>query len=113
MIVVTDTQVTPGQITLTAGQFVRLIFQNQGTVDFELVVQNLKPDNVFPDESMGGNLSKQQLDKVNNDAGNGSVHLLAAPQGTAIVTFTPNQKGSFPFTVNIAGHPLSGTIVVQ
>ncbi len=112
-IVVGDTQVTPSQITLTAGQFVRLIIQNQGSVDYDLTIKNVKPDDVSPDESMAGNISREQLDKVNNDAGNGAVHLLAAPQGTAIVTFTPNQKGSFPFTVNIAGHPLSGTIVVQ
>ncbi len=113
MIAVTDTQVMPNQITLRNGQFARLMFQNQGSVDFELTVQNLKPDNVFPDESMAGNLLKDQLDKVNNDAGNGVIHLFAAPQGTAVVIFTPKQTGTFPFTVTIAGHQLTGNIVVQ
>ncbi len=113
MIAVTDNQIAPSTISVPAGQFIRLMFQNQGSVDFDLVVQNLKPDNVFPDESMAGKIPSNTLDKINNDAGNGVIHLAAVPQGTAFVTFTPKQKGTFPFTVNIAGHQLSGSIVVQ
>ncbi len=113
MIAVTDTQIAPGSITVSKGRFVRLMIQNQGSVDYELMIQNLKPDNVLADESMAGNLPRDTLDKVTNDAQNGAVHLFAAPQGTANVSFVANQTGTFPFTIKIGGHTLTGSLVVQ
>ncbi len=113
MISVTDKTVAPSQVTLTAGKFIRLIIQNQGSGEYEFQVLNLKPDDVTADESLAGSVSSDQLSTVDDDAGNGKIHLFAKPQGAASVTFTPAKKGTFPFTITINGQQLTGNVVVQ
>ncbi len=113
MFYVTDTTVAPNQITVKSGQFVRLVVANMGTVNAEFLIQNLKSDNILSDESLAGPISQDLLTKVQDKANNGMIQLYITPQGSAAVSFTPKQAGTFPFVVNIGGHQLSGKIVVQ
>lgn len=110
---VSETTVTPNQLSWKAGEFVKLMLDDMGNSPFEFQVQNLTADNVVPDESLAGPVPEDQKSTVDSDASNGTVHLFAMPQGNASVSIMASKAGSYPFTVKIAGKTLTGTITIQ
>lgn len=112
----TEFKFDPNQLTVKAGQRVRIVFQNKGTVDHELEVEDLKADNVVLDLSQAGNIPADQKSEVMDDAADGKVHPYAAAGGTATIDFTPTEAGTFDFACNLPGHKeqgMVGTMVVQ
>ncbi len=115
-VVGTEFKFEPNQLTLTTGQRVRIVFQNQGTVDHELEVESLKADNVVLDLSNAGTIPDDERDEAMGDALGGEVHAYAAAGSVATVDFTPTTAGTYNFACNLPGHKesgMTGTIIVQ
>ncbi len=115
-VVGTEFKFEPNQLTFKAGQRARIVFQNQGTVDHELEVEDLKADNVVLDLSKAGNIPEDERDEATGDASSGEVHEYAAAGGSATIDFTPTTAGTYNFACNLPGHKesgMTGTIVVQ
>jgi uncharacterized cupredoxin-like copper-binding protein len=100
----------PAQITVKAGQLVRLTLKNAGTVDHELEITGLSPKDLTIDQSQAGTIPDAEKNEAADDAQKGLVHLYTAPNGTSIVQFTPQQTGTFEFFCGIAGHKDSGMV---
>ncbi len=109
-------EVDQTQIVLKAGQRVRIVFENKGTVDHELEIDDFQADNVVLDLSQAGNIPADQQSEAMDDATDGKVHPYAAAGGTATVDFTPTIVGTYNFACNLPGHKeqgMDGTVVVQ
>lgn len=112
----TEFKFDPNQLSLKVGQRVRIVFQNKGTVDHELEIEDMKADNVVLDESQGGNMPEDEMREAMDDAAKGVVHEHAAGGGTVTVDFTPTTAGTYDIACNLPGHKeagMVGSIVVQ
>lgn len=104
------------QITVKAGQPVRLVFKNAGTIDHELEVDGLNPKDYTVDQSQAGAIPEAERTETSEDVQKAIVHVYAAPNGTAIALFTPQQTGTFEFSCGISGHKdagMVGKLIVQ
>ena len=89
----------PNKITLKAGQSVKFILVNKGTVDHDLHSEALPL--VVP--AAMGEMAGMEHDTLR-------------PGKIAVVTFTPKKKGTFAFWCTAPGHQdagMKGTIVIQ
>jgi uncharacterized cupredoxin-like copper-binding protein len=115
-VIATEFKFDPNTITVKVGQPVQIIMKNNGTVDHELEVEDLKASNAVLDLSQAGKIPEDERDEAMGDAAQGEVHAYAAAGGTATITFTPTTAGSYDFACNLPGHKdagMTGTIVVQ
>lgn len=112
----TEFKFSPNQITVKVGQPVTIVYKDGGSVDHELEVDSMPASNVSLDLSQSGKIPEDEQDEAMGDAARNQVHEYAAAGGTAVVTFTPTQAGTYNFACNLPGHKeagMTGTIVVQ
>lgn len=112
----TEFKFSPNQITVKVGQPVTIVYKDGGSVDHELEVDSMPASNVSLDLSQSGKIPEDEQDEAMGDAAGNQVHEYAAAGGTAVVTFTPTQAGTYNFACNLPGHKeagMTGTIVVQ
>jgi uncharacterized cupredoxin-like copper-binding protein len=81
-------------IEVVAGQPVKLIYTNTGTLDHDFSVDQIDVDDVSDE---GGHHHQHDGDLPD-------LHLGIEPGGTAILRFTPTTSGTYTFICTIEGH---------
>jgi len=102
---------SPETIEVTAGQLIKLVFQNADSLDHDLSVME------FPMEMMGAT----QAPMAGHDMGNmggmePELHMAALMGQTATLEFTPTKPGTYEFFCTVAGHKeagMKGTLFVK
>jgi uncharacterized cupredoxin-like copper-binding protein len=106
----TEFAFNPARLTFKAGQPVRLVFNNAGTIDHALVIENMKADNVQLDLGKAGTIPEGQRTQALDDAQKGTVRLFAAAGKQATAEFTPQGSGTFQMICDLPGHKESGMV---
>ncbi len=104
-------QFSPSTLEVVAGQPVKLVFKNGGTVEHDFSVME------FPMEGMGasGTQSMPGHD-MSNMPEVPDLHTAAMMGQSAALEFTPTKPGTYEFFCTVAGHKqagMVGTLVVK
>lgn len=94
----------PASFEVTAGQPVRLVFQNDDVVEHDFSIM------AFPMSQM----SSQQDDMPGHNMGDMAtqpeLHVAAPVGGQGVLEFTPSKPGTYTFSCTIAGHMEAGML---
>jgi uncharacterized cupredoxin-like copper-binding protein len=115
-----DIRFDPGELRLRAGEPVRLVFVNEGSIDHDLSILGISASEEVVEASA---MRHGETDHAGAHGGAhadtmmtpGTVHLAAAPGERASIEFTP-KAGAFEVVCTIAGHReagMAGAAVVE
>ncbi|MBI4498053.1 MAG: multicopper oxidase domain-containing protein [Chloroflexi bacterium] len=109
----------PAAFQLTAGQPVRLVFQNEGKLLHDVAVLGLEAD---VHEAMAGEHGQdphgmqevkaegEHAGDAMHDIGDAQVHVNAEPGEAGVVEFTPAASGTYQFVCTLKGHKEAGMV---
>lgn len=100
----------PASIEVTAGQPVKLTFENMDTVDHDLSIME------FPMEMMGATQEPMADHDMGGMTEQPELHMAALMGQNAVLEFTPSKPGTYEFFCTVAGHKeagMVGTMVVN
>jgi len=100
----------PASFEVTAGQPVRITFNNEDVVEHDLSVLEMPTSQMSESsDSMGGH-------DMNDTEMEPDLHVAAAAGGSGQVEFTPTKPGTYEFFCTVAGHKeagMHGTLTVR
>lgn len=118
-IAATDIAYGTNELTVSAGQPVKVSLQNDGALvhDFSISVVPVS-GKVVAEEGMGDDHSMMEgHDMTMEEHGEApAVHVAAAPGTIGTVTFTPSTPGTYEYYCTVEGHKeagMAGTLVVE
>ncbi len=100
----------PAMIEVTAGQPVKLTFQNKDVVDHDFSIME------FPMEMMGATQEPMAGHDMGGVTDLPELHMAALMNQTSTLEFTPSKPGTYEFFCTVAGHKAAGmvgTLVVK
>ncbi|MBP6786095.1 MAG: cupredoxin domain-containing protein [Candidatus Promineofilum sp.] len=111
----TDVAYDISQIEVTAGQPVKVIFNNQGTLVHDFSITEI------PHSGEVVAVATETADMAAHEAEMGhmeepDVHVAVGPGASGSVTFTPTTAGEYEYHCTVAGHleaGMAGTLIVK
>jgi plastocyanin len=100
----------PATIEVTAGQPVKLTFENMDTVDHDFSILEI------PVVSTGATQEPMAGHEIGNMTTEPQLHVAAMMGQTGVLEFTPTKPGTYEFFCTVAGHKeagMVGTLVVK
>jgi uncharacterized cupredoxin-like copper-binding protein len=100
----------PATIEVTAGQPVKLTFQNTDALEHDFSIME------FPVEMMGATQEAMPGHDMSGMAEEPELHVAAMMNQTSTLEFTPTKPGTYEFYCTVAGHKdagMKGTLVVK
>ena len=101
---------SPATIEVTAGQPVKLTFENADSLDHDLSIME------FPMANMGATAEPMAGHDMSNMTEEPELHIVAVMGATSSFEFTPTKPGTYEFFCTVAGHKeagMKGTLVVK
>jgi len=112
----------PSEITLTAGEPVRLVLDNSdGALLHDLNIEGMPATGVSTEGGADHMMDGPGTDMpdgghMGDDAGNEELHVSADAGDTAVLEFTPTEAGEYVFYCSVEGHRdagMEGTITAE
>lgn len=103
-------QYQPATIEVTAGQPVKLTFNNKDSVDHDFSIMEI------PMATMGATAEPMAGHDMGNMTVQPQLHMAVAMNGTNTMEFTPTKPGTYEFFCTVPGHKdagMIGTLVVK
>ncbi|HLF01483.1 MAG TPA: cupredoxin domain-containing protein [Anaerolineales bacterium] len=100
----------PATIEVTAGQPVKLTFQNTDALEHDFSIMEI------PMASMGATAEPMAGHDMENMATDPQLHMAVAMNATNTMEFTPTKPGTYEFFCTVAGHKeagMKGTLIVK
>jgi uncharacterized cupredoxin-like copper-binding protein len=100
----------PATLEVTAGQPVKLTFQNMDSLDHDFSIMEI------PVEMMGATQEPMDGHDMSHMAQEPELHVAAMMNQSATLEFTPTKPGTYEFYCTVAGHKeagMVGTLIVK
>jgi uncharacterized cupredoxin-like copper-binding protein len=106
----------PSEITVAAGERVRLMVENvDGNGVHDFAVEQIAVENVMSEGDEGASMGEHDMDQMDDMAGGFDLHVAMDGGESGEIEFTPTSAGQYEFYCTVAGHRelgMAGTLIV-
>ena len=95
-------------ITIKAGEPVRLVFENDGVLEHDFVIETITLQEKTEHSSGHSTHGEESMDA--------DFHVSVAPDGSSYIDFTVLEPGTYEFFCSVEGHKeagMTGTLIVE